>query len=240
MTRQHSVTMSQEIEEMEMMDRQFNAMGGGRGGQAMFSRRMDTMDRFSNPWDSDVMDDNGMMNNPMMRGGRGGGMRGGRGMGRGGFGSGGMGRNIDPSVGMDMDYMAYNDGGFSRGGGFGGTGGFGNRGGGFGNQGGGFGSQRDSRAPGFGKGGFGNKVGGSRGGGVDLRQKETSGGNSSINPDFDSLYEPEFGAESAFEKARAKLNSNNRGGFSRGFGGARGGSRGATRGGGPPTKTWSN
>ena len=205
MTRQHSVMMSEEVLEMEMMDRQFNKMSHApsRGGGDMFSRRMETMDRFSNPWDSEIMGDR-------FRGG----MRGGRG--RGVFGGVNMSR-IDPAVGFDRDYINYNDGGFSnrRGGAFGG-GGFGNRS----------------------SGGFGNKRGGlgsGQGMGRDSSRQE------SINPEFDSLYEPEF-KESSFERARAKLNSNNRGGggLSRGRGGGRGGSYRGPNSDGPPKKTWSN
>ena len=64
-----------------------------------------------------------------------------------------------------------------------------------------------------------------------------------VNPEFDSLYEPEFNSKNAaFEKARSKLNSrvpsNPRGGTS-GFGGGPGSYRGG-RGGGPPKSTWSN
>merc|ERR1719515_111420 len=65
-----------------------------------------------------------------------------------------------------------------------------------------------------------------------------------VNPDFDSLYEPEFNSKNAaFEKARAKLNSrvpsNPRGGTS-GFGGGPGSYRGGRGGGGggPPKSTW--
>ena len=184
---------------MEMMDRQFNKMSHApsRGGGDMFSRRMETMDRFSNPWDSEIMGDR-------FRGG----MRGGRG--RGVFGGVNMSR-IDPAVGFDRDYINYNDGGFSnrRGGAFGG-GGFGNRS----------------------SGGFGNKRGGlgsGQGMGRDSSRQE------SINPEFDSLYEPEF-KESSFERARAKLNSNNRGGF----GGGRGVSYRGPNSDGQPKKTWSN
>jgi len=221
---QRNVMMSQEIEEMEMMDRQFN------GGGDMYSRRgpmMSQMDRFSNPWDSGHMMEEEAYNPMMNFRGRGGMMNTrGRGM-------------MRPSMGMDMDFRGGSFRDNMMGGGMMGRGGF-NRGG-F-NKGGG-------NAGGMGRGGMNN----GRGNGFsqlgNLKNRNTAKKNDdndvSVNPDFDSLYEPEFNSKNAaFEKARAKLNSsvssNPRGGisgFGRGPGSYRGGQRG---GGGPPKSTWSN
>ena len=218
--------MSQEIEEMEMMDRQFNNMGGEGG---MFTRRSQ-MDRFSNPWDIGAMEDEEYgFRGQMMGRGRGGMMNTrGRGM-------------MRPNMGgMDMDF---------RGGGFndGMIGGMGGGGGGMGR-----GLGRGFNRGNGNRGGHGLMRGGMNNGRGD--NSFTSGGNIKdrigskndddivVNPVFDSLYEPEFNSKnSAFEKARAKMNSkapsNPRGGT---FPGGGPGSYRGGRGGGPPRKTWSN
>ncbi len=225
---QRNVMMSQEIEEMEMMDRQFNARGGGD----MYTRRgpmMSQMDRFSNPWDDgDMMEEEGYGRHHMMNTRGRGGMMNTRGRGM-----------MRPNMGMDMDFRG---GGFNDhmmgGGGMMGRGGFSR--GGF-NKGGG-------NAGGMGRGGMNNGRGNSFSQLGNLKnrnapKKKEDDNNVAVNPEFDSLYEPEFNSKNAaFEKARSKLNSrvpsNPRGGTS-GFGGGPGSYRGG-RGGGPPKSTWSN
>ena len=242
-----SITMSKEIEEMEMMDRQFNNRGGG---DSMFTRRrqmqmemeshkMNQMDRFSSPWDNEEDDFGFDQGRGYNIGGGGGGMRNrggmmgssGRGMSRsgmGGFGGarssfgGGMSRNIDPTVGLDNDYMNYNDGGGMGMGGMGGNfsrGGMSNR-----NSSGGMGMNRNmDRGMGMGS----NRSGGNFGRGG------SQGKSRDINSGFDSLYTPEFGSKSsAFDKARSKLNQ-----FSSSPS-TPGSYKGPSM--GPPKKTWSN
>ena len=223
---QRAVMMSSEVEEMEMMDRQFNQ--GSRGGEMFTRRSMTPMDMFSNPFDDGFEEEFGFTNK-MRTGGRGrgrGGMMGssGRGMMRTGLSS-----HLDTSVGLDMDYMSYGNQGRS---GFNGRSsmmGKGDRGG----------------DMGFGRGNVKNRLGG-----VGGRPSQKT----VIDPSFDSLYEPEFGSDkkqfgsgNVFEKAKANLSS----GFSRGRGGGGGrggfgqssGGPGSYRGslprGGPPRGCWS-
>ena len=190
-----------------MMDRQFNNRGVAPrgGGGSLFSRRMNTLDRFSNPFDDDVADDNdfGFSNG---RGRGRGGMRGGMMGGNRGMMRGGMSRNIDPAVGIDNDYMAYNDGP-RMGGGFGGMNR--NMGGGMGMNNRGMGANRGmgggmSRGMGMGS-GMDRGRGMMRGGGIKNRLGAKPDTETVINPAFDSLYEPGF-EKKQFDSARSKLN----------------------------------
>ena len=107
--------MSQEVEEMEMMDRQFNNRGGGN----MYSRRMSPMDMYSDPFGGMEEEEDynfmpKMMHNSRGRG-RGGMMgAGGRGMMRPGMGMGPGGSKtiIFITAGSDKVYLSLQSYGY--------------------------------------------------------------------------------------------------------------------------------